>query len=117
MRPANVVWRETWRGRVWRAIACRLVEERDDGLLVLWHPDGTPAEIPVDDIGRRLRIPDDTEWRLQRELGVGQSLGVIRLGSREGALRSTLADRLGGLTSGSRLGSAGAPGGLGSGLR
>jgi len=70
----NIVWRETWRGRVWRGIACRLVEETD-GLLVLWHPGGTPAEIPVDDAGRRLRIPGEADWRLQREHSVGQSLG------------------------------------------
>jgi hypothetical protein len=78
----NIVWRETWRGRVWRAVACRLVEERADGLLVLWHPEGTPAEIPVDDAGRRLRIPGGADWRLQRELSVGESLGLVRLGSR-----------------------------------
>jgi hypothetical protein len=77
----NIAWRETWRGRVWRAMACRLIEEHED-LLVLWHPDGTAAEIPIDDAGRRLRIPGDTDWRLQREHSVGQSLGFVRLGSR-----------------------------------
>jgi len=77
----NIAWRETWRGRVWRAIPCRLVEERDD-LLVLWHGDRTPAQIPIDRDGHRLRIPGEGVWRLRRELSSGDSLGFVRLGSR-----------------------------------
>jgi hypothetical protein len=80
-RHMNIVWRETWRGRVWRAIPCRIVEERD-GVYALWHGDRTPAEIPVDAAGNRLRIPGDTEWELRREHSEGDSLGLVRLGSR-----------------------------------
>jgi hypothetical protein len=79
--PVNIVWRETWRGRVWRAIPCRIVQERD-GLFVLWHGDGTAAEIPVDAGGNRLRIPGDTDWQLRQEHSEGDSLGLVQLGSR-----------------------------------
>jgi hypothetical protein len=77
----NVVWRETWRGRVWRAIACRLVEERGKEL-VLWHPVGTPAWIAYDAAGTRLRIPGDAEWELREARSPGGSLGLMTIGGR-----------------------------------
>jgi uncharacterized protein len=81
LAAVNVAWRETWRGRVWRAIPCRLVEERN-GVLVLWHGDKTPAQIPVDGEGRRLRIPGDGDWQLGTEYSEGHSLGLVRPGTR-----------------------------------
>jgi hypothetical protein len=77
----DVVWRETWRGRVWRAIACRLVEEDGDSL-VLWHPVGTPAWIACDDAGARLRIPGDDDWTLRYSESPGESIGLMTLGGR-----------------------------------
>ena len=77
----NIVWRETWRGRVWRAQPMRLVEERGDEL-VLWHPPGTPARIPYARHGERLRIPGDEDWELRDEHAPGESLGLMRLGRR-----------------------------------
>ena len=47
------------RGRVWRAQACRVVEESDE-LLVLWIPAGAPAKVPAGG----LRIPVD-DWELE----------------------------------------------------
>lgn len=52
---SDLVLREVWFGRVWRANAARLVEERD-GLLVFWSPPGSAAKYPVED-GREVRIP------------------------------------------------------------
>jgi uncharacterized protein DUF402 len=77
----NLVWRETWRGRVWRAVAVRLVEERGDEL-VLWHPAGTPAWVAYDDAGTKLRIPGDADWTLRAERAPGESLGLMRIGGR-----------------------------------
>ena len=46
------------RGRVWRAQACRIVEESSE-TTALWIPAGAPAKVP----GRGLRIPRD-DWEL-----------------------------------------------------
>jgi hypothetical protein len=59
----DAVWRDVHLGRVWRAQACRIVEETPE-LLVLWMPRTAPARLPVDADGRRLRIPSD-EWELE----------------------------------------------------
>jgi len=48
--------RDIWFGQVWRAFACRLIEDHGD-LLVLWLPAGSPGKIPVGPDGRELRIP------------------------------------------------------------
>lgn len=77
----DAVWRETWRGRVWRAIAVRIVEERGDDL-VLWHPAGTPALVPFTPDGRKLRIPGDEDWELRASAAPGESLGLMRVGGR-----------------------------------
>jgi uncharacterized protein len=64
MSPSgDAVWRDVHRGRVWRAQACRIVEEPPD-LIVLWMPPGTPAVLPVDPQGERIRIPA-TDWQLE----------------------------------------------------
>ena len=55
----DAVWRDVHRGRVWRAQACRIVEESPE-LVVLWIPAGTPAKIPRGG----LRIPVD-DWELE----------------------------------------------------
>lgn len=60
----NFAFRETWRGRVWRISAFRLVDEQDD-LLVLWHTQGGTVLRPFDDRRRELRIPGDGDWRLE----------------------------------------------------
>ena len=46
------------RGRVWRAQACRIVEESAE-TIALWIPAGSPAKVP----GGGLRIPGD-DWEL-----------------------------------------------------
>lgn len=78
----NLALRETWRGRVWRVSACRLVEERDDGVLVLWHPQGTTVLRPFDERGVELRIPGDSGWRLELRPSSDAALGLVRPGSR-----------------------------------
>ena len=61
---SDVALRDIWFGRIWRAHAARLVEERDD-LVVVWMPMGSEERLPVDQNGTRLRIPQP-EWRLVR---------------------------------------------------
>ena len=53
------VWRDVHRGRVWRAQACRIVEESPE-LVALWIPAGAAAKVPRG----RLRIPGD-DWELE----------------------------------------------------
>lgn len=72
--------RETWRGRVWRVVACRVVEERD-GLLVLWHPQGAQVKRPFAG-GRELRIPGDEPWTLEDRPSADAALALVRPGSR-----------------------------------
>jgi hypothetical protein len=55
----DAVWRDVHRGRVWRAQACRIVEESPE-LVALWIPAGAPAKIPRGG----LRIPGE-EWELE----------------------------------------------------
>ena len=59
----DAVWRDVHGDRVWRAQACRIVEETAE-LVALWLPRGSPAMLPVDGGGARLRIPGET-WRLE----------------------------------------------------
>jgi hypothetical protein len=80
MSSSDLAWRETWRGRVWRTIAVRLVERRGDEL-VLWHPSGTPALVPYAG-DRLLRIPGDEQWELRATSSPGSSVGLVRPGTR-----------------------------------
>ncbi len=77
----NLAHRETWRGRVWRVMPLRIVEERD-GLLVLWHPAGTPVLRPYDKNGDELRIPGRDDWRLRPRPASNEGLGLVRPGHR-----------------------------------
>src|SRR6187455_2417224 len=74
----DAVWRDVHRGRVWRAAACRIVEETPE-LLVLWFPETAPARLPVDASGARIRIPCD-EWELEDARYEDDALCVARRG-------------------------------------
>ena len=54
----DAVWRDVHRGRVWRAQACRIVEESAE-VVALWMPAGSPGKVPA----RGLRIPGE-DWEL-----------------------------------------------------
>lgn len=76
----DVVLREVRFGRVWRANAFRLVQERD-GEVVLWSPRGIPRMLPLDESGNEIRIPRPA-WRLGERRTVWDSLGLLRPGAR-----------------------------------
>jgi hypothetical protein len=76
----DAVWRDVHRGRVWRAQACRVVEDSDEAI-VLWMPPGSPAMLPVDEHGRRIRIPRDT-WELEPAAASNDAICVARPGQR-----------------------------------
>ena len=61
---------------MWRAQACRVVEETED-LLALWIPAGSPAKVP----GGGLRIPGE-EWELVDTAPKREQLCVARRGRR-----------------------------------
>ncbi|HEX4931057.1 MAG TPA: DUF402 domain-containing protein [Gaiellaceae bacterium] len=63
----DAVWRDVHRGRVWRAQACRIVEESEE-TIALWMPRGTPTMLPIDREGRRIRIPIEA-WELEPSVG------------------------------------------------
>ena len=73
----DVALREIRYGRVWRANAVRLVEERD-GALVLWSPAAIARKLPVDAAGAEVRIPLDEPWTLGERQTVEHSLGFVR---------------------------------------
>ena len=70
----DAVWRDVHHGRVWRAQACRVVEETDE-LLALWIPAGSPAKVPAGG----LRIPGD-DWELEDTAPKAEQLCVARRG-------------------------------------
>ena len=70
----DAVWRDVHRGRVWRAQACRIVEETKE-TVALWFPAGGPAKIPAGG----LRIPDD-DWELEDASPTRDSLCIVRPG-------------------------------------
>lgn len=74
--PADVVLRDVWDGRVWRANVFRLVEERAD-VTALWAPRGIHRWIPVDAAGREIRIPQ-AEWTLAPRTTAEESLTLVR---------------------------------------
>ena len=80
-RSPDVALREIRFGRVWRANAYRLVEERD-GLLALWSPPGLERFLPVDAAGVELRIPRDEPWALGTRTTEQHALSLVRPGSR-----------------------------------
>ena len=70
----DAVWRDVHRGRVWRAQACRIVEESAE-TIALWIPRGSPFRIPAGG----LRIPGE-EWELERGETTRPQLCVARPG-------------------------------------
>jgi hypothetical protein len=70
----DAVWRDVHRGRVWRAQACRIVEESAE-LIALWIPAGAPAKVPAGG----LRIPGE-EWELEDAAPSRDQLCVARPG-------------------------------------
>lgn len=79
--PVDVALREIRYGRVWRANAYRLVDERD-GVLVLWSPAGIQRLVPVDSVGAELRIPLDEPWALRARTTEQHALSLVRPGAR-----------------------------------
>ena len=75
----DIALRDIWFGRVWRAHAARVVEERDD-LIVVWMPPGSEDRLPVGPDGTVLRIPQH-EWRLVAEESRREALALIRPGT------------------------------------
>ena len=73
-RSADAAWRDVHLGRVWRAQACRIVEETPD-VVALWIPAGAPAKIPAGG----LRIPGD-EWELEDTAPSRDQICVARPG-------------------------------------
>jgi hypothetical protein len=67
-------WRDVHDGRVWRAQACRIVEDRPE-LLALWFPAGGPAKVPAG--GQR--IPGG-EWKLEDTTPTRDSICLARPG-------------------------------------
>lgn len=70
----DAVWRDVHRGRVWRALACRIVEESDE-TIALWFPADVPARIPAGG----LRIPGD-DWELEDAAPSRNSVCIARPG-------------------------------------
>lgn len=73
---SDVVWRDIWRGRVWRAQAFRLLEESSERI-ALWSPAEAPVFLPTDSEGRRLRIPAEG-WTLEQTAAGRESLCLAR---------------------------------------
>ena len=72
----DAVWRDVHRGRVWRAQACRIVEESAKSI-ALWIPAGSPAKVP----GDGLRIPGD-DWELVDAAPKRDQICIARPGRR-----------------------------------
>lgn len=79
----DLVLREVWFGRVWRANAAHLIAERD-GLLVFSSPPGSPAKYPVED-GREVRMPRPGVALADRVAGQ-PALFLVRPGTRHSLL-------------------------------
>jgi hypothetical protein len=73
--------RDVWFGRVWRANACRIVEERAD-LIGVHLPRGAPARYPVDGAGREVRIPVSSGWTYAARVGKREALALHVPGRR-----------------------------------
>jgi hypothetical protein len=70
----DAVWRDVHHGRVWRAQACRIVEDSPEWI-VLWIPGGAPAKVPAGG----LRIPGD-DWELVGKINSRDQICVARPG-------------------------------------
>jgi hypothetical protein len=70
----DAVWRDVHRGRVWRAQACRILQESPE-TIALWFPAGGPARVPAGG----LRIPGD-DWQLEDTSPTRDSVCVARPG-------------------------------------
>jgi len=79
--PADLALREIRFGRVWRANAYRLVEERG-GVIALWSPPRIERLVPVDSAGAELRIPRDEPWTLGTRRTEQHALSLVRPGAR-----------------------------------
>jgi hypothetical protein len=65
---SEVVLRDVWFGRVWRANAARVVVDSEH-LVGLWMPKGSPAKYPVDAVGREVRTPNPEPTLTDRVAG------------------------------------------------
>jgi predicted RNA-binding protein associated with RNAse of E/G family len=74
----DAVWRDVHRGRVWRAQACRVVEDSGEWI-ALWMPHGSPTYLPSDHEGRRIRIPVGN-WELEPANSTRDTLALARPG-------------------------------------
>lgn len=70
----DAVWRDVHHGRVWRAQACRVVEDSEEAI-VLWIPAGSQGKVPAGG----LRIPVDA-WQLEEVSQSRQQVCVARPG-------------------------------------
>ena len=77
---SDVVLRDVWFGRTWRANAARVVAD-EPGLIVLWMPRGVPALYPLDPEGAEVRIPS-AERTLAERLASRDALALLRPGAR-----------------------------------
>ena len=80
MWSSDAVLREVWHGRVWRAVACRIVDESPERTL-LWFPRGVPVKFPARPDGSEIRIPTG-EWALADRPGRFDALALFRPGAR-----------------------------------
>ena len=70
----DAVWRDVHRGRVWRAQACRIVEDSAE-TVALWIPAGAPGRVP----NGGLRIPGEA-WELAAKANGRDQICVARPG-------------------------------------
>lgn len=77
---AEVVLRDVWFGRTWRANAARVVKD-DPRHTALWMPKGAPALYPVDSEGAEVRIPT-AERTLAERLTTRHSLALLSPAAR-----------------------------------
>jgi hypothetical protein len=74
-----IALREIWKGRVWKARACRVVRD-DPELIALWLPQGAPTKIPPGS-----GIPRD-EWTLEDGRFRASALRLARPGEHHSIL-------------------------------
>ena len=77
---SDVVLRDVWFGRTWRANAARVVAD-GPGLTILWMPKGAPALYPIDSGGAEVRIPA-AERTLAERLAPRDALALLTPGAR-----------------------------------